>query len=167
MDCVLIRHGIAVEPNEWDGEEAHRPLTDKGRTRTKQVAQGLAALDIAPTVIVSSPFARAHETAEILQRALDSKTSIQLCEELVPGGQPEKVLALLATFAEEDCVLCVSHEPLLGALAGLMLAGKPLSGLAFRKAGGCLIRFTEIPKAGRGQLDWWMRPTQLRAIRPD
>lgn len=165
MDCLLIRHGIAIEPNEWDGEEAQRPLTAKGRTRTKQVAQGLAVLEIVPAVILTSPYARAHETAEILQRTLDAKASIRVCEELTPGSQPEQVLELLATLPEDACVVCVGHEPLLSSVAGLMLAGRSLSGLEFGKAGACLIRFSEAPKQGEGRLDWWMRPSQLRAMR--
>ena len=30
MQCILVRHGIAVEPDEWEGVEENRPLTEKG-----------------------------------------------------------------------------------------------------------------------------------------
>ena len=26
MDCILLRHGIAVERDEWEGTDADRPL---------------------------------------------------------------------------------------------------------------------------------------------
>ncbi|MBI5672864.1 MAG: histidine phosphatase family protein, partial [Nitrospirae bacterium] len=49
MDCILVRHGIAVEPDEWEGAEENRPLTEKGKRRARQAAEGLAALDCKPT----------------------------------------------------------------------------------------------------------------------
>jgi len=39
MDCVLIRHGIAVEPEEWEGSEENRPLTEKGKKRIAEHAR--------------------------------------------------------------------------------------------------------------------------------
>jgi phosphohistidine phosphatase SixA len=30
MDCVLLRHDIAVEWNEWEGADTDRPLTERG-----------------------------------------------------------------------------------------------------------------------------------------
>ena len=29
MECVLLRHGIAVERNEWEGPDADRPPTER------------------------------------------------------------------------------------------------------------------------------------------
>jgi phosphohistidine phosphatase len=57
MDCILVRHGIAVEPDEWDGAEENRPLTEKGKRRARQAAEGLAALDCQPTHLFTSPYA--------------------------------------------------------------------------------------------------------------
>lgn len=164
MECLLFRHGIAVGRDEWKGEDAHRPLTEKGRHRTRQVAEGLAALKIKPSLILTSPFIRAHETADVLHRALDIKAAARICDELIPESPPDKVFPLLATVPQDACVVCVGHDPLLSDIAGLMLFGKPVAGLALRKAGACLIHFEDSPKAGRGQLEWWMLPSQLRAL---
>ena len=49
MDCVLLRHGIAVERDEWEGKDADRPLTERGAKRVAQVAAGLNRLDVQPT----------------------------------------------------------------------------------------------------------------------
>jgi phosphohistidine phosphatase len=38
MDCLLLRHGIAVERDEWKGADADRPLTEQGAKRVAQVA---------------------------------------------------------------------------------------------------------------------------------
>ena len=46
MDCVLLRHGIAVERDEWEGAEADRPLTERGAKRVAQVVAGLNRLGV-------------------------------------------------------------------------------------------------------------------------
>jgi len=55
MDCLLLRHGIAVERDEWEGPDADRPLTERGAKRVAQVAGGLKRLDVQPTPVLSSP----------------------------------------------------------------------------------------------------------------
>jgi phosphohistidine phosphatase SixA len=44
MDCVFVRHGIAVAREEWEGKDVDRPLTEKGKRRVREVVQGCADL---------------------------------------------------------------------------------------------------------------------------
>lgn len=164
MDCILIRHGIAAEREEWEGPDADRPLTERGTKRTAQVAAGLKWLDVQPTHVFSSPFVRAMETAEILHASLAVKSKIQRVEELLPDAPPEQLLSLFRDLPADACVLCVGHEPHLGLAASAMLVGKPSTSFQFKKAGGCLIELPTPPKVSRGVLRWWMEPGQLRAL---
>ena len=68
MNCVLVRHGIAVERDEWDGHDEERPLTERGTKRVSQVGAGLLWLEVKPTYIFSSQLVRAIETADLDQR---------------------------------------------------------------------------------------------------
>lgn len=165
MDCVLIRHGIAVEREDWKGQESQRPLTPRGVERTREAASGLRRLDLAPTHLFSSPFVRAVETARIIRDELRLHEEVRTCQELLPDAAPEKLLALLDQLPEDACAVFVGHEPNLGQGAGLMLAGKPLPGLSLKKAGACCIRFEGAPKAGQGLLQWWLAPARLRKLR--
>ncbi|MBI5854827.1 MAG: histidine phosphatase family protein [Nitrospirae bacterium] len=122
MKCVLFRHGIAVDREEWKGEEAQRPLTPKGEKRAKEAAEGLLRLTIAPTHIVSSPYIRALKTAKILKQICRSRPELQVRDELLPEANPEKLIQFLAGLPEEACVVCVGHEPHLGEAAGVMLS---------------------------------------------
>ncbi|TKB76259.1 MAG: phosphohistidine phosphatase SixA [Nitrospira sp.] len=167
MKCVLFRHGIAVDREEWKGEEAQRPLTSKGEKRAQEAAEGLVRLKIAPTHIVSSPYIRALETAKILKQICRNRPELQVRDELLPEANPEKLVQFLAGLPEEACVVCVGHEPHLGETAGVMLFGKPVEGLALKKAGGCLIEFESGPKSGRGRLTWWLTAGQLRTLAGD
>jgi phosphohistidine phosphatase len=164
MDCVLFRHGIAVERDEWEGSDADRPLTGRGAKRVEQVASGLKWLDVQPTHVLSSSLIRAIDTAKIVHDQLHVRSAIQVVDALLPDAPPEQLLSLLSELPPESCVLCVGHEPQLGIVASVMLAGKPSTAFPFKKAGVCLIEMPIPLKPSRGTLRWWMGPVQLRAL---
>lgn len=164
MDCLLIRHGIAVEPEEWDGSEENRPLTERGRKRVLRTAAGLAALDCKPTHLFSSPFVRAYDTARLLRTVVCPSIKVETRDELAVGSTPERILALLRSLPVESTVICVGHEPLLGEAAALALCGKPAAAFPMKKAGAALIHFSGAVKPGQGLLRWWLEPMQLRVL---
>lgn len=165
MECILFRHGIAVERDEWDGEESLRPLTPKGVERTREAAAGLLRLELEPGYLWSSPLTRAFDTAKIIRLMLRLQIELQVSEALLPEAPPHELLTLLSSVPSDATVICVGHEPHLGETAGLLLFGKPAAGLSLKKAGACCLRFRETPKAGRAELRWWMGPSQLRSLR--
>jgi phosphohistidine phosphatase len=164
MDCVLIRHGLAVEPEEWEGSEENRPLTEKGKKRVRQAAAGLTALTCKPTHLLSSPFVRAYDTARLLRTVLCPSLKVETREEFAVGSTPEQIVTLLRSLPAESVVMCVGHEPLLGEVAGLLLCGKPTSNFPMKKAGAALIHLSGTVKPGQGLLRWWLQPAQLRAL---
>jgi phosphohistidine phosphatase len=165
MNCILFRHGIAVERDEWKGADGDRPLTEKGKQRVREVAAGLSRLDVQPTLVWSSPLIRALETAKIVQRLLHVRAAVEVVEALLPDAPPDRLLSILHDLPPESCVLCVGHEPHLGLAAAVLLTGKPSQAFPFKKAGACLIELSVPVKPGRGVLRWWLPPGQLRNLR--
>ncbi len=164
MDCILIRHGIAVEPDEWEGTEENRPLTEKGKKRVKQGALGLAALDCKPTHLLTSPFVRAYDTARLLRTIVCPALKVETREELAVGAKPEQLVAHLSTLPSDSVVVCVGHEPQLGEVVGLLLCGKALPNFPFKKAGVACIEAEGIIRPSHGRLRWWFPPMQLRIL---
>ena len=164
MDCILFRHGIAVDWRDWQKEDASRPLTDEGVEKTRKAVRGLVRLGVTPTQLLCSPYLRTRQTADIARETLGFAEHPQQCAELRSDASPEDFLNTLVSFSEDDCVLCVGHEPHLGHTAGTMLLGQPVSGLSFKKAGACCIRFHGKPRRGNGMLQWWLEPAQLRKL---
>jgi phosphohistidine phosphatase len=164
MECILFRHGIAIESNEWEGTEENRPLTDKGKKRTRQAAQGLTMLGCRLTHLFTSPFVRAYDTARLVRTAVCPTLKLETREELAVGTKPEQLVAFLRTFPSNAVVLCVGHEPLLGEVASLLLCGKVLSNLPLKKAGAASLELMNGVKPGQARLRWWLQPGQLRAI---
>ena len=164
MDCILFRHGIAVDWQDWQQADHSRPLTAEGVEKTHKAIEGLARLDVTLTYLLYSPYLRTRQTAEIAKEILEFDGQLQPCPELQPDPSPEEFLSVLTAFSQDDCVLCVGHEPLLGHTAGTMLLGQPVSGLSFKKAGACCLRFHGKPRCGNAALHWWLEPAQLRKL---
>lgn len=165
MDCVFVRHGIAVEPEEWDGLEENRPLTEKGRKRVQQAAAGFAAMNFTPTHLLSSPFLRAKDTARLIRTVFCPSLKVETRDELAVRSSPERVLTMLQKLPFNSVIICVGHEPLLGAVISVLLCGKLTEGFPMKKAGAALIQVSDVVKPGEGVLRWWLQPTQLRALR--
>ena len=164
MECILIRHGIAVERDEWEGTDENRPLTEQGKKRVRQAAAGLAALDCKPTHLFTSPFVRAYDTARLLRTVVCPGLKAETREELAVGAKPEQLVSILQTLPSDAVVLCVGHEPFLGEVASLFLCGKVLPNFPFKKAGAACIEAEGKGRAGQCRLRWWLPPMQLRVL---
>ena len=164
MDCVLLRHGIAVDRDEWEGPDKDRPLTERGAKRMAQVAAGLTRLNVQPTHVLSSPLIRAIEAAKLAHSSLRVRSTIQIVDELLPDAPPNRLLSILHNLPPDSCVICIGHEPQLGMAASVLLSGRSSASFPLKKAGACLIELSIPAKPGRGVLRWWLTPDQLRAI---
>ena len=164
MDLLVIRHAIAVERDEWSGNDDLRPLTDEGVSKMRKGAQGLAAQVKNVDVLATSPLVRARKTAEIVARAWEHEGELEEVDALRPDQRPEAFVEWVERHAKRDVVAIVGHEPHLSTLVSWLLTGKSESRLDLKKGGACLVRFEEAPKAARGQLLWLLTANQLRAL---
>jgi phosphohistidine phosphatase len=98
----LLRHGDAEPAN--GGDDAARRLTAKGERQARDAGRALAALGAGLDACLTSPRARAAETARIACEALglEPETAAEL------GGGGFDALALAAGRGD---VLLVGHEP--------------------------------------------------------
>ena len=161
----LLRHGTA-DPRPADGSDSpDRQLVDKGRAQAERVGRLLGELGARVAVVVSSPYARARQTAEAALDALGQTTELRIDERLVPEASVVAATAAIVAAADglddRACVLVVGHEPLLSELAA-SLVGAPGLDLQLRKGG--LIEIDVLPgrKLG-GTLLGLVRPAHLRA----
>ena len=152
-ELVLLRHGIAVARVEGR-DAADRPLTPRGRRRTQAVMEALVAGGLRLDRMVTSPYVRALETAQIALQA--GLAPVLDCDDrLCPGGL---VAALLDDHG--GSIALVGHEPDLGLLACDLLRLPPGS-LRIRKAG--LVQLRSRP--GGWSLEALLRPGLLQGTR--
>ena len=164
-ELYIMRHGIAVVRGVTTVlDDAKRPLTPEGKEKMGEIAAGLVRAGLEVDWIVSSPLARAAETAEIVAEALSPKPPLDFCEALRPGGEPEALISYLAKHSNRRRVLVVGHEPDLGELAARLIGAGRNANMPFKKGGCCLITFSVFPPKAPGRLVWWLTPRVMRKL---
>lgn len=156
MELYLFRHGIAddAQPGRPD---ADRALTDEGKKKVAEVVKAARRAGVQPSLIVSSPYVRAVETAKIAVEGFEYKADVVRLKTLVPHGSPEKVWAELRDYHEEVSILIAGHEPLLSHLAAYLLASPALR-LEMKKAAMLRIDMESPGAVPHGTLRWLITP---------
>jgi phosphohistidine phosphatase len=164
MNLYLIRHAIAEE-SARSGRDADRALTDDGKERMRRAAEGLRAAGVRLELVLTSPYRRAVETAEIVAAALGGVECREL-PELAAGAVPATVLAELSPYRKLEELALVGHQPDLGHLASQILTGSPdLCPIAFKKGSVACFEIETPRMPFRGELAWLLTPKHLRALR--
>ena len=167
MNLYLLRHGIAVEPGTPGFEnDADRPLIPKGARRLHSVAAAMKKLELSFDLILSSPFVRAKQTAEIVAGELKLKKRIEFFGGLVPGGNPKALIhALDELKPSPDNVLLVGHEPYLSRLISLLVSGGlDAAAIEMKKGGLCKLEAGKLSPGRCATLVWLLTPRQMRLM---
>jgi phosphohistidine phosphatase len=165
MQLYLVRHGIAIDrENPHCPPDPERFLTEEGIEKTKQVARGVAELGVAPDLLLSSPYVRAMQTAEIFASAVEySKQKIRKTDLLLPGAEPLQLFRELSKDKDLSIVLVFGHAPHLDALLATAIGSKHHI-TSLKKAGVALIELRRIAPPN-GELVWLGTPKLLRKLR--
>ena len=169
MKLLLVRHAIAEEAESFiaaGGADAQRSLIEVGRKKMRKGANRLRSQLGSIDILACSPLLRARETAEIIARAFGDPLIVER-PELDYSQPPEAVIRWLAQGSTEAMVVAVGHEPELGLLAGLLVAGVPRPLVVFRKGGVALLECPGRARPGESVLHWALTPSQLRSLKQE
>jgi phosphohistidine phosphatase len=160
MLLLLVRHAHAGDrdSSKWP-DDTLRPITDKGRKAQTKVAKALGERGMVPELVLTSPWLRAAQTAEIIQQELSLPTPPAPCLALAADPEVGALDAALGPPRAKDAVVAlVGHSPWIEELVGLLLTGAA-HGLTvdFPKSGVMGIEADRIgPRAGT--LRFFLRP---------
>jgi phosphohistidine phosphatase len=162
MQLYIVRHGIAIDREDPKcPPDPERYLTEEGVEKTKQVAKGFAALQTGANLLLSSPYVRATQTAEIFADALDyARQKIKRSDLLLPGGEPSLLFRELAKDRHASTVFLFGHAPQLDDIIATALGSKRHV-TALKKAGVAFIELKRVSPP-MGQLVWLATPKLLR-----
>jgi phosphohistidine phosphatase len=166
MNLYIIRHAIAVDEGTPGYEsDSERPLTDKGCKKMRMIARGLRNLGVEFDVILSSPYVRARETAEILADVFKMKKKITFTENLIPLGNPELLIREINESHSVDSLALVGHEPHLSSLVGILVAENAKLDITLKKGGVCYLSADDLHHNDhRATLEWLLTPGLLTEI---
>jgi phosphohistidine phosphatase len=156
IELYVLRHAHAGDRDTWEQADDLRPLTEKGRRQAGRLGDLLRAAGFAPDAILTSPLARARETAEIVADLLGVK------------ARPEQRLGEAVDLATLDRILddagsprrplIVGHDPDCSELVS-ELVGAPI---LMRKGALARIDVERPLEPGAGELRWLVPPDVLR-----
>ena len=118
---LMLRHAKAVPASEPLADIA-RPLADRGERDARHIGERLREHGARPALILSSPAARALQTAQLVAAALDYPRERIALEQSLYLAPPAVIAAVVAAqSATVDSLLVVGHNPGLSELVHELL----------------------------------------------
>lgn len=161
MDVYLLRHGIA-ENGRPGMPDAERELTAEGRKKLREVMRLARTAGVQPDAVLTSPYARALQTAAITAEALDYSGELVRTETLAPHSRPELAWDEVRLRRDASQILLVGHEPLFSHLAAFLLDAPTLR-VDFKKGAMLRIEMDQSGARPRGMLRWFISPKMAGA----
>ena len=144
--------------------DADRALTAEGRRKLRQVLTAACDAKVSLDLIVSSPFKRALQTAEVARKTLKYKGEIVRTKALEPGASVRQVWDEIRDYRDKACLMLVGHNPLFSQLAAYLLSSADMQ-VDFKKGGLMKINFEHFPPVPRGVLCWYITPKSVSKLR--
>ena len=156
----LLRHADAGDPMAWEGPDATRPLSDKGRKQSNRLGSYLASIAFSGGPFITSPKIRAAETAQLV--ADQVKAKVVEDPRLAGGLDAETVDAILDDAGDPERAVLVGHDPDFSELLA-DLCGAP--SVEMRKGAFARIEIDRPLRPGSGELRWLIPPDALKPVR--
>ena len=156
IQLCLLRHADAGDPEAWTGDDADRPLSDKGRAQAERLATFLHGARYAADAVISSPKVRARQTAEIVADGLGAQVRVD--DRLGGPLDAETLEGILDDAGSLERVVLSGHDPDLSELLNGLTGS---TGLTMKK--GAFARLDVRGKVAdrRGSLRWLVTPDLL------
>lgn len=159
-ELYLLRHADAGDPMAWDGPDERRPLSGKGEKQAERLGRFLAAMGFRPDAIITSPKARASQTAEIVGGSLGMTVTVD--ERL---GEPlglDELERVLRAAGDPDRAVIVGHDPDFSELVEVLCGS---SRVPMRKGALARVDVSRPLEPGGGTLRWLVPPDLLKPDR--
>jgi phosphohistidine phosphatase len=156
MDIYILRHGIAEDsqPGQPDSERA---LTPEGKKKLRAVLRTASVAGVAPTLILTSPYKRAVQTAQLAAEILNYKGDLLRTKVLEPGSRPQAVWEEIRVHKDERAILLSGHEPLFSTLTAYLL-GSPDMAIDFKKGAIAALEIDRFGPDPQAILKWLLTP---------
>ncbi len=167
MKMILLMRHAKAEPGVPGQKDFDRPLAERGSEDAGRMGRVLAKMGEVPDAIVSSPAARAKQTAEAAARAMKFGGAMLLEPALYDAPGEAWLTALRELPESTDTALVVAHSPGIDEAAALLTGAQ--AG-AFDVPTGGLIAFHHPTErwndlgSGAASLRWFLRPKQVERL---
>lgn len=158
VKLLVIRHAIA----EYEGmgiPDSKRALSPQGKKIFHQLCKQIQFLNWPVDLLLTSPFLRAQQTAEIFSMYF-SPTQTKQTESLKPSSSPESFLEELSAIGLNSIAL-VGHQPFLNQFISLCLSADKREFLILKRGSMVFLEFPLIVKKHSAILKSLLDPNYL------
>ena len=156
MQIYLLRHGIA-EDGKAGQRDSERALTPEGIRKLRVALKRAKLAGVAPSLIVTSPYRRAVETAELAAKVLAYQGELLRTKALEPDSRPDAVWDEIRVHRDAAQILLSGHEPLMSELASHLLSCPALM-IDFKKGALMRIDMDQLGTRPHGIMKWLLAP---------
>ena len=161
MILYFVRHASAGTATSNLKKDEKRPLDDDGIQQCGVVGRALAALNVQPDVIISSPLKRATQTASLIGNELGYEGKLLLEPALRPEASFADFRRMLEKYAKHEAIMVVGHNPSITEfLARIITTSGSEAMVDFKK--GAVARAETTRHAAT--LNWFLTPKMAREI---
>ena len=150
MTIYVFRHGIA-EDSGPDGSDASRRLTAKGVAKLRGVLERAREAGVSPQYILTSPYTRALETANLAKEILGFEEDLIETSVLLPYRGAVEVWEEIRLYRDAGELMVVGHNPLLSDFVR-MLSGAGGRGTGMKKGAIARVDVPSLTVPPRGTL---------------
>jgi len=124
-EIFILRHAHAEDVTECQSRnDFDRKLTEEGIEKTKKISNFFKRLKEEVDIILTSPYRRTKETAEIFANNLDTKVTIKPEDFLSSGASSKDIAKGLLPYSSYKKVLLVGHAPDLEHFLGKLIGAE-------------------------------------------
>jgi len=161
MIIYFVRHASAGESLSNPKKDEKRPLDADGIDQCGVVGRALAALNVQPDVIISSPLKRATQTASLIGNEIGYEAKLLLEPAMRPEASFADFRRMLEKYAKHEAIMVVGHNPSIADFLAKMIAKSGCEALIeFKK--GAVARVETARRAAT--LNWFFSPKLAREI---
>jgi phosphohistidine phosphatase len=166
MELYLLRHGLAqhglaeqrpAEERSATHRDSDRVLTAEGIVQLQRVMELARDAGVRPSLIASSPYARAKQTAAIAARTLEYRGKVLHSPAFAPDSSPFRAWEEVRAHDGETSLLVAAHEPLLSSTVA-WFAGSTREMIRFVPAAMVRIDFAVLGPHPQGVMRWMISP---------
>ena len=156
MQLYLLRHAHA-HPGSATGRDQDRELSPQGIAQLERTLALARGAGVRPSLILSSPYARAVQTARIASQALNYSGEILRSEFFTPDSSPFRAWEEIRVHEDEHAILIAAHEPLLSSMVA-WFANSTRVMIRFVPAAMVRIDFEAAGAHPVGVMQWMITP---------
>ena len=153
MFIFVTRHAWAYEFGDprWP-DDSLRELEPEGADRFMQVVETLSRRGFTPEKVITSPYTRCRQTADIVSQYTPWRPAVTELDALQPGSKIEELIKW-SRSSGCDQICWVGHAPDVGLLTAALI-GDGGANIRFAKGATAAIRFHGPLEIGAGELYW-------------